>query len=107
MADYILTQKDDGQSLQVPVGARIKIDLPENPTTGYRWNVQELESESIAVESDNYTSGEGVGIGGAGIRHFTFQAKAPGKATINLKNKRQWEPEEKAMSQFSVVIFVR
>jgi inhibitor of cysteine peptidase len=106
MPDLTLTQNDNGRSIPVPVGAVIHIDLPENPTTGYRWSLRASDKQSMALESENYTPAESSGVGGGGTRHFLFRAKAPGTATLVLKNMRQWEPEEKAVSTFCVRLIV-
>ena len=106
MPDFTLTEEDSGKPTQVPVGARVNICLQENPTTGYRWSLRHFKSESLALESDEYESATGSGIGGGGIRHFLFVAKAAGTTTIILKNMRAWEPEEQAAKTFSVVITV-
>ncbi len=106
MPDFTLTEEDSGKSAQVAVGARVNIRLQENPTTGYRWSLRDFKSESLALESDEYESATASSIGGGGIRHFLFVAKAAGVTTITLKNMRAWEPEEQAAKTFSVVITV-
>ena len=106
MPDFILTEEDNDKSAHVPVGARVNIRLQENPTTGYRWSLRDFKSESLTLESDEYESATASGIGGGGIRHFLFVAKAAGVTTIALKNMRAWEPEERAAKTFSVVITV-
>ena len=106
MPDLTLTEENSGKSAKAPVGARVNIRLQENPTTGYRWSLREFKSESLALESDEYESATASGIGGGGIRHCLFVAKAAGTTTITLKNMRAWEPEEPAAKTFSVVITV-
>ena len=106
MPDLTLTEQDSGKSTKVPVGTRVNIRLQENPTTGYRWSLRDFKSEFLALESDEYESATGSGIGGGGIRHFLFVAKAAGTTMITLKNMRAWESEEQAAKTFSVVITV-
>jgi len=107
MANCRLTYNDNGRSVQVPLGAEIAIDLPENPTTGYRWSVRGLTGGCLALKSVEYSPTPGPGVGGGGTRHFCFLANTPGKTTLTLKNMREWEQEEKAIDEFSLAATVQ
>jgi inhibitor of cysteine peptidase len=104
--EFTLTEENNGQSIEVHLGARLNIYLKENPTTGYRWSLREFGSGSLLLESADYAP-SGAGVGGGGIRKFVFVAEAPGTATINLKKTREWEPEEAATSTFTAHITVK
>lgn len=92
--------------LDATLGARVTIVLHENPTTGYCWNVCDFRSTVLALESDDYAPTPASDIGGGGIRYFRFLAQAPGTTKINLRNKREWEPESCAVGTFAAVITV-
>ena len=102
--DSILTEKDNDTEVEVPVGTQVRINLPENPTTGYQWNVCDLKSEALALKSDDYVPGHPTAIGGGGIRQFVFDVTSPGKTKLCLKNMRAWEGEESAVKTFAVTI---
>jgi len=104
--DCILTEKDDGKEVEVPVGRQVRIDLPENPTTGYRWSLSDFKSEVLALKSDDYAPGHSSSVGGGGIRQFLFEATSPGKSKLCLKNTRAWEGEEAAVKTFTVTVNV-
>jgi inhibitor of cysteine peptidase len=105
--EFTLNEENNGQSIEIPLGARLNIYLKENPTTGYRWSVREPGSGSLRLESADYAPGRGVGVGGAGIRKFVFISEAPGTATINLVKIRQWEPEGVATATFTALVTVK
>ena len=106
MPDLILTEQDDGRTLDVTVGTYVTISLYENPTTGYRWSVCGFGSTSLTLESDDYALPSASAIGGGGIRSFRFLAQAPATTKIDLKNKREWESEMLAVDTFAAVITV-
>src|ERR1700719_4340286 len=67
--EFTLTEENNGQSIEVHLGARLNIYLKENPTTGYRWSLREFGSGSLLLESADYAP-SGAGVGGGGIRKF-------------------------------------
>ena len=106
MPDSILTENDNGKEVEVPMGTRVRIDLPENPTTGYRWSLRDFKNEVLALKSDDYVLNRSPNIGGGGIRQFCFEGKSPGKSKLCLKNMRAWEGEEAAGKTFTVTVTV-
>lgn len=106
MAEPILTEKDNGKQMEVSVGTQIRLDLPENPTTGYQWTLHDF-GDVLALKSDQYVLSPPFAVGGGGVRQFSFEAAFPGKATICLRNMRPWEGEEAAVETFTVTLIVR
>ncbi len=106
MPDSILSEEDDGKEVEVPVGTRVRIDLPENPTTGYRWSLGNFKNEALALKSDEYVPNHSSSMGGGGIRQFCFEGISPGKSKLCLKNMRAWQGEEAAVKTFTVTVAV-
>jgi inhibitor of cysteine peptidase len=104
--DSILTEKDNEKEVEASVGTQVRIELPENPTTGYQWKVCDLNGEALALKSDDYVPGHPSAIGGGGIRQFVFEVMSPGETKLCLKNMRAWEGEEAAVKTFAVTILV-
>src|SRR5712691_11176337 len=50
VAEYIFVEKDNGASVQVRRGAKITIELSENPTTGYRWAISNIDEAFLVPE---------------------------------------------------------
>ena len=60
-----LTENDDGRSVEVRAGDTVRISLPENATTGYRWAIDRIDQDVIeAVGSEPHYQGKAVGSGG-------------------------------------------
>lgn len=86
----VYTEADNGKAVQEPLGETFSIQLQENPTTGYSWNLS--VSNGLKVSRDEYipssTSGQMVGAGG--IRSFTLVTLAPGGQTVAAEYRRPW-----------------
>jgi inhibitor of cysteine peptidase len=94
-----LVETDNGRTVDVHVGATVRIVLPENATTGYRWAIDRYDQdliEALATEP-NYGS-RAVGTGGEVA--FSFQAKKAGAGEIALKNWRSWEGDASVRTRF-------
>jgi predicted secreted protein len=86
-------------------GQVIIIELPENGSTGYVWQI-ESASEVLKIDSSYTpadaatrsprpaTAPEGPLIGGGGIRQFQVSAPSPGRRDLVLVHSRPWLVEE-------------
>lgn len=104
MADLTLTNADAGRTVSVNSGDTIVVRLEENPTTGYVWKVEELDSQILQLVSEDYEAA-GSGIGGGGQRKLVFKAIGAGQSSLKLKCLRQWEPDA-PLNTFDVTIDV-
>ena len=105
MTEIKLTKNDNGKTVEARVGESVVIELPENPTTGYLWtlNVKE-ETGTASLSNSRYTAPKQSGIGGGGTRMFTVKVQSSGIVTVDMKLRRQWEPESTAIDRFNTVI---
>jgi inhibitor of cysteine peptidase len=104
VTEYIFGEKDNGASVQVRRGAKITIELNENPTTGYRWMISSIDEVFLVPEGDAFLTGEQMGLGSGGGRRFFFRAKEPGYTALNLINKRAWQRDDQAVDSFKLAI---
>ena len=107
MAPVTLTQADNGKSVEVRPGSIITIRLSENPTTGYRWAVDKIDSDVVVLKSSDYSPAPNTGVGGGGERTLTFEATKAGVAAVHLKLWRDWEGDNSITQRFDVTIQVR
>jgi len=85
-----LNEAAAGRPVNVTVGERIKVVLPENRTTGYRWQVGGDCSRILSEEEDQATAGSGQ-PGAGGTRVWVFAAKAEGQCELRFESARAWE----------------
>lgn len=101
-----LTQRDNGKSIQIQVGDRVVVQLPENPTTGFQWSLDHTNDEVLQLENSEYNSPLAGSVGGSGQHTFTFQGKKPGVAESHFKLWRDWEGDKSITKRFVVTVEV-
>jgi inhibitor of cysteine peptidase len=96
----------DGQSVDLEAGQLLEVDLPDNPTTGFRWVVTSDGAPACALEGDSYRSPATSRPGQGGRHVWQFRAGPPGQGTIALAYRRPWESDG-AERTFTLAIAVR
>jgi len=85
-----LKEAATGQPVTTEVGERLRISLPENVTTGYRWQVGGDCAAVLNLEDDQTSAAAGP-PGAVGKRVLVFAAKAEGHCELRLEYARAWE----------------
>ena len=92
---------------QLHVGQQLILSLPSNPTTGYRWAIQDSAGGVLrALSPEVYSSTESGVIGGGGQSTWRFQAFAAGQGRLRLTSQQPWEPEAEPAETFDCAITV-
>lgn len=99
----ILYYQDKGCTIEVKARSVITVCLEENPTTGYRWNVE--TAGGLELIGDNFEKGVDA-IGSAGIRVFQFRIPEAGSYELIIRNWRNWEGERSIINRFYATIEV-
>lgn len=84
--------EEDAPALRV--GDVLAVDLPENPTTGYRWSVAALPAQvtELPPEPAAPTEHDDLRPGAGGRRVLRFGAQLPGTGELRLRHGRLWQP---------------
>jgi inhibitor of cysteine peptidase len=91
MAEIAVKQDQNGSTVSAKVGDSLIVELPENPTTGFRWVPGELDASIVAPQSDEFILGSNTGVGAGGVKVFRFLVKGHGSARVQLRLARAWE----------------
>lgn len=89
-----LTPFNSDRQVTFAVGQVFMVELPANPTTGFRWTCRpEAESVVEQVGEPVFVNGSApVGsMGGVGMDYFKFRATKAGQQTLKLDYARPWE----------------
>lgn len=97
-----LAYEDSGTERRVHVGETVRVSLPENPTTGYRWEC-DMDAEALHQMHDSYT-GDVMPRGAKGARLLEFVALRPGVVTLRLVKRRSWD--QAMAGEFTVLLRV-
>ncbi|AZF35831.1 putative lipoprotein [Pseudomonas sp. R4-34-07] len=93
--------------LQLKSGQNLILTLPSNPTTGYRWAIQDSAGGVLrALSPEVYSSSESGVIGGGGQSTWRFQAFTAGQGRLRLTSQQPWEPEAEPAQTFDCAITV-
>ena len=101
-----LVEADNNRTEDIHVGETVRITLPENATTGYRWAIDRYDEEFIeALATEPHYSAKAIGSGGEVA--FIFQGKKAGTGDIVLKHWRHWEGDSSVTTRFHLRLNVR
>ena len=102
MAQVAITRAQQDDVVTVKRGDVIVVELPDQPSTGYRWDVAP-DPALVEIESSTYKSA-GPGVGGGGITTWRLRARAPGRAHLDFKRHRPWEGDRSVVDRFAVTL---
>jgi predicted secreted protein len=109
--EFVLGPADRGTVIEVRPGDTVRIRLPENPTTGYRWQVAADSGAALgAIASlvhQSFADAATSAAGAAGERTLVFEAKTPGRASLRLVNKPSWRGDDAAAEDFALELVVK
>jgi inhibitor of cysteine peptidase len=89
-----LTGADNGKQVTLQAGENLTLTLESNPTTGYSWQVTELDKAILVQEGEpeykQSPGSEGL-VGAGGTETFRFKAAGSGETSLMLGYMRPWE----------------
>ncbi len=101
MGDVRLGPEDAGRTVTVAAGDHLVLAVPENPGTGYTWQMEELPAGASVLE-EHYEQPGDAGIG-AQTRHvFVLDPGAGG--VVRLRHGRPWLGDEGVGDRYAVTV---
>jgi inhibitor of cysteine peptidase len=101
--DEVLTvdMAQNGDDLEMGIGESLELRLPENPTTGYRWQTDSAGKPALELEEESFEPSLEA-YGASGIRRWRFRSVQKGVAHLKMDRRRSWERQ--AVETFTVTI---
>jgi inhibitor of cysteine peptidase len=99
-----LTSEDNEGGVTLQPGDLFQIRLPENPTTGYSWQLADWDQAVATKTRDQFLPSGSMELGAGGHHVWEFIANAPGKTMLRLENRRSWERSSTAQSFLLTVL---
>ncbi len=99
----VLTETDNGTIVESHVGAEVVLRLPENTSTGYRWEVEDIDANLVDVQEGKYLPMSSA-VGSSGEAQWVVRVKATGETQIKLKRWRRWEGESSVRERFEFTL---
>ncbi len=102
-----ITKADNGKTIEVAKGSEVKVVLESNPTTGYSWQVKEVDAVILKQVGEAQFKADSSAVGAGGKETFTFNAASAGQTTLKMEYRRPWETDAPAAETFAVTIVVK
>jgi inhibitor of cysteine peptidase len=103
-----LTAADKGSQVSVKVGGQVVITLDGNPSTGYTWEAQGLDTTIFKqVGEATFVSSDPGLVGAGGTLTLTFNVLKAGTASLTLEYHRPWETGVDPLDTFSITVTVK
>jgi predicted secreted protein len=114
VADKINLNIDyNGRQMELTKGQTLNVTLEANPSTGYSWEVVELNNNIIRQigeaeyqQISNFTK-EHPMVGAPVMQTFQFEVINTGQTTLKLVYRRSWEKDVAPLNNFSIDLVVR
>jgi inhibitor of cysteine peptidase len=101
-----IVENDNGRTVGIRLSESVRIHLPENAATGYRWAIDHYDDGLIeAFSTEPQYKDNAIGSGGAVA--FIFKGKKIGTGEIALKYWRHWEGDSSVIARFRIKLEVR
>ena len=97
-----IDQRANNTVVVLAVGQTFEIVLPENPTTGFRWELKEAGQPACLPLGDSYEKPAAGALGRPGIRRWRFEAAQAGSGRIALVYRRAWEQDTPPAQVFRI-----
>jgi inhibitor of cysteine peptidase len=101
----------NGGQVDTRKGEVLVVSLDSNPTTGYRWEVSEIDAAILQQKGDaEYTSNATATPpvpGAGGKQTFRFDVVGTGETTLKLVYRRSWEKGVDPSQTYTVQVTVR
>jgi inhibitor of cysteine peptidase len=103
----LITEEQNNATVPVNQGNTITLSLPENPTTGFQWNL--TITPGLNVTGDIYVPSDRTGtlVGSGGTHLWEIAVTGTGRQDISAVYKRSWEPVTGNESVFRVTFLVQ
>ncbi|MEI8354807.1 MAG: protease inhibitor I42 family protein [Deltaproteobacteria bacterium] len=101
-----LTVKESGRSISLPVGEPLSITLAGNPTTGYIWELAEVERTVLAPDPEPLYVPDSSLTGAGGRYTFRLFPLKAGSTAVKLEYRRPWEKGVAPVQRFDLTVTV-
>jgi inhibitor of cysteine peptidase len=103
VSEVVVTKAAAGDTIRIATGGTVVVRLPENPSTGYRWQFEAAVGLTVSGES---FSPDSSAPGAAGERVLRLVGSTPGSFVFTAALRRPWETGIPPQDMFSITVEV-
>lgn len=98
---------DSGSTLDLKSGQTFTVTLAGNPTTGYTWELKEIDPAVVELVGEPEYKSDSALIGSGGVFSYKFKTVAAGTSNLKLVYHRPWEEDVEPLEVFTVQVNVK
>jgi len=102
-----LDEQGNGQSVELEAGQKLTVSLAGNPTTGYSWEVSEIDPAVVELVGEPDYQSDSDLIGSGGVYTFVFKGVGPGQSGVKLVYHRSWETDVEPEKEYEIFVNVK
>lgn len=107
-AQITVDMSANGSAVTMEQGQELVVRLESNPTTGYGWTVQNVDTAVLQQVGDiEYEPADTGLVGSGGWESCRFQALSSGETTLQMIYHRSWEENVDPEQTFTLTVTVR
>ncbi len=100
-ATTVLVEHDRACPVRLQGGQTLIVNLPSDPTTGFRWQVEQSAATVLdSLGPEVFRSAANGVVGGEGVSSWRFQAARAGEDRLRLTYRQPWEPGAEPAAEF-------
>lgn len=103
---HTLGDAENGKTIPVHVDDEIQIALDSNPTTGYRWTIENSDEALLTLKQDHFSASSRL-MGSSGTQVFTFVAQRAGTVHLHFAYGRTFIGEQSITRRWTVAIQIK
>ena len=102
-----LDEESNGQTIEIKKGATLSISLQGNPTTGYNWELAEVDQTILKSQGEADYKSDSMLVGSGGVYTFKFEALESGSTALKLIYYRSFEEDTPPINTFELNVIVK
>ena len=102
-----VNEEMNGGSVVLEQGQTLVLKLTSNPTTGYDWEIVDLNTAILEQVGEVEYKSDSALIGSGGVNTYTFKAVGSGNMQLSLVYHRSWEKDIPPIETYELDVTVK
>ena len=102
-----VNEEMNGGSVTLEQGQTLVLKLASNPTTGYDWEIVDLNAAILEKVGEVEYKSDSALTGSGGVNTYTFKAVGSGNMQLSLVYHRSWEKDIPPIETFVMDVTVK
>ena len=105
----IIKENNQEKKYSLKKGDIVKVILNANPSTGYKWQIENIDNSKIKIVEETYTANKVQSdiVGSGGNKIYLFKAISKGNTSIEFEYSRPFEKELPSKKKLCINLEIR